>query len=156
MHKLYVNSPYPPRIQDDTAWSWPVDPSRYDRFSGLRTDEKSALAYLVARQRRCGHFPPWVKKSLHRLIKPIDDVMTTIPRTQAATWRNLDRLNPRNAPATHSLLGMDTGRMARDLLLFDKGLSPEISHCDDFQSTHSYGRHVSPESIRWLPRCRND
>lgn len=78
MHKLYVNSPYPHRGQVDTAWSWPVDPSKYDRRSGIRAAERSALAYLVARQRRCGHFPPWVEKSLHRLTVPIDEVMTSI------------------------------------------------------------------------------
>ena len=55
-----------------------MDPSKHDRFSGLRTNEKSALAYLVARQRRCGHFPPWVEKSLYRLTIPIDEVMTVI------------------------------------------------------------------------------
>ena len=82
MHKLYVNSPYPHRDQVDTTWSWPVDPSKHDRFSGLRTDEKSALAYLVARQRHCGHFPPWVEKSLYRLTMPIDEVMTAIRAPQ--------------------------------------------------------------------------
>ena len=59
-----------------------MDPSKHDRFSGLRTDEKSALAYLVARQRHCGHFPPWVEKSLYRLTMPIDEVMTAIRAPQ--------------------------------------------------------------------------
>ena len=78
MHKLHINSPYAPPNPEDTTWSWPLDPSKYDRSSALRADEKSALAYLVSRQRRCGHFPLWVEKSLHRLTTPIDEVMTTI------------------------------------------------------------------------------
>ena len=78
MHKLHINSPYAPPNSKDTTWSWPLDPSKYDRSSALRADEKSALAYLVSRQRRCGHFPLWVEKSLHRLTTPIDEVMTTI------------------------------------------------------------------------------
>jgi hypothetical protein len=44
----------------------------------LRAGEKSALAYLVARQRRCGHPPLWVEKTLHRLTTPIDEVTTCI------------------------------------------------------------------------------
>ena len=78
LHKLYINRAPSSVSQVGPDWSWPVDPSKYDRSSDLRPDEASALSYLVSRQRRCGHFPSWIQKSLLRLTIVIDAVMTAI------------------------------------------------------------------------------
>jgi integrase len=78
LHKLYINRAQSAVSQVGPDWSWPVDPSKYDRSSDLRPDEASALSYLVSRQRRCGHFPSWIQKSLLRLTIVIDAVMTAI------------------------------------------------------------------------------
>jgi len=82
LNKLYINGARPSVSEGKVDWSWPVDPSKYDRTPDLRADEGAALSYLVSRQRRCGHFPSWIEKGLLRLTTPIDAVMSAIGAPQ--------------------------------------------------------------------------
>jgi site-specific recombinase XerD len=88
LRKFYTGSAETVPSSQVEEWSWPIDPSRYDRTSRLRTKEVSALFYLAARTRVFGHFPEHVSEALQRLLKPVDDVMDIVrpPRqTRAGT-----------------------------------------------------------------------
>jgi hypothetical protein len=78
LNKLYINSAKSISAQQETEWSWPVDPRKYDRSPRLRKNEIVELAYLAARQRPYGHFPVHTKEALLRLTDPLDDVMNAI------------------------------------------------------------------------------
>lgn len=86
MRKFYTGGAVTAVPNQVEEWSWPVDLSKYDRTSGLRKKEASALSYLAARKRISGHFPEDVSEALLRLTKALDDVMDIIrpPQTTRA------------------------------------------------------------------------
>ena len=73
MNTLYINTAYASEAPKDD-WSWPVDPTLYDRCGQLRKNEAAALGYLVSRE-LYGHFRGRVRNDLARLTQPILDVV---------------------------------------------------------------------------------
>jgi hypothetical protein len=64
----------------DARWSWPIDPTRYDRTPLLSSDELAALVALDwdVRRGRCHDpgRPEWAQ--LERLLRPLDDARLSL------------------------------------------------------------------------------
>jgi len=65
---------------DQSLWSWPIDPTRYDRTPELSTNELAALVALDwdVRRGRCHdpQRPEWT--ALERLLRPLDDARLSL------------------------------------------------------------------------------
>src|SRR5229473_4714311 len=65
---------------EQSRWSWPIDPTRYDRTPELSSDELAALVALDwdVRRGRCHDpgRPEWA--ALERLLRPLDDARLSL------------------------------------------------------------------------------
>ena len=59
-------------------WSWPIDPSAYDRCTRLRRDERKELAYIAGRPHPWTRLPQRSKETLIRLLRPWNDIMLAV------------------------------------------------------------------------------
>jgi hypothetical protein len=110
-----MNSPIQSSPAQHISWQWPVDITAYDRKPLLSESEREALESRfdeVANQQ----VKQSVKAILHRLLQPIEDVLTFLdarPNTLYDTMRN-------------RLLGLDGRRMVRKYLLGSHHLCPAL------------------------------
>jgi hypothetical protein len=69
------------QVVSSPIWEWPVDIMSYDRTPWLTNEEQVALeSWIVSREReQSGRIPHHLKKTLHRLLLPLSDVLDSTP-----------------------------------------------------------------------------
>lgn len=76
-----MNHHAPVQVVSSPIWEWPVDIMSYDRTPWLTNEEQVALeCWIVSREReQSGRIPHHLKKTLHRLLLPLSDVLDSTP-----------------------------------------------------------------------------
>ena len=95
---------------EHSRWSWPIDPTRYDRTPELSSDELAALVALDwdVRRGRCHDpgRPEWA--TLERLLRPLDDARLRLftPTTRYHQRSSLECGGPHPAWMSHAADGL--------------------------------------------------